>query len=145
MYHLKLVNQESANSWILVDDADKHYLEECTWSNAVGYAKRYKEVNIYGKRVRWVEYLHRLIMEAKEGEIVDHINQSKHDNRRCNLRIVNKSINAVNTDKRLGVTYHKQSKKWYARLCHKSLGLFENKQDAINAYQKAKGDMLNVQ
>jgi hypothetical protein len=40
--------------------------------------------------------LHRFIMQAKEDEIVDHINGDVTDNRKCNLRIVNKSINGLN-------------------------------------------------
>lgn len=42
--------------------------------------------------------LHRVIMNAKKGDIVDHINRDTTDNRRCNLRLVSKSLNNYNRD-----------------------------------------------
>lgn len=43
--------------------------------------------------------LHRFIMDAKPGQIVDHINGDPLDNRRCNLRFCNASENAKNRGK----------------------------------------------
>ena len=43
-------------------------------------------------------YLHRFIMNAKKGEIVDHKNRVRSDNRRENLRIVSSKINAYNKE-----------------------------------------------
>src|SRR5258708_21856823 len=45
-----------------------------------------------GKRV----YLHRLIMNAREGEYVDHILHNTLDNRKCVLRIVTNRQNVEN-------------------------------------------------
>ena len=42
------------------------------------------------------QQIHRLIMNAKEGEIIDHINYNTLDNRKSNLRITDKSGNAMN-------------------------------------------------
>ena len=41
-------------------------------------------------------YLHRILIGAKKGEIVDHINRNKLDNRIENLRIVTQSQNNLN-------------------------------------------------
>lgn len=43
--------------------------------------------------------LHRGVIRAKEGQIVDHINNDKFDNRRKNLRIVKPKQNALNRRK----------------------------------------------
>src|SRR5688572_19518259 len=57
-------------------------------NKSLGYAV----VSIKGEKT----LLHRLIMNAQKGEIVDHINHDRLDNRRENLRIVNKSLNNYN-------------------------------------------------
>ena len=59
---------------------------------AVSYRSRYIAFYIDCKRVS----LHRYIMKAKKGEIVDHINGDKSDNRRINLRITTNSANLHN-------------------------------------------------
>jgi hypothetical protein len=46
--------------------------------------------------------LSRFVMNAKEGEIIDHINRNPLDNRRKNLRIVNKRQNNLNKKCRNG-------------------------------------------
>ena len=77
-------------------------------------------------------------------EVIEHINHKKSDNRIENLRSVSQSINCRNrvTDKYdFGVTWHKASKKWRADICvkgiKKSLGIFNDKIDAINSRKKA--------
>jgi hypothetical protein len=54
--------------------------------------KKYVMFKNKGKRT----YLHRFIIEASAGQIVDHINRNELDNRRCNLRFVNYSQNSLN-------------------------------------------------
>lgn len=41
-------------------------------------------------------YLHRLIMAAKDGEYIDHVNRNPLDNRRANLRLANANENSTN-------------------------------------------------
>lgn len=40
--------------------------------------------------------LHRLIMNAEKGEVVDHINHLLYDNRKDNLRVANQEYNMMN-------------------------------------------------
>lgn len=52
------------------------------------------------------DYAHIIVLERKigrslrKGELADHINRDKLDNRRVNLRVADKSLNSVNRDKR---------------------------------------------
>jgi len=98
--------------------------------------------------------LHRYIMKPPSGYIVDHINRNKRDNRRENLRLANKSLNAFNSkiykNNKSGVTgvyFRKNTKKWtaeikvnYRKIC---LGCYETKEEAINARKKAEQKYIN--
>ncbi len=81
-------------------------------------------------------------------DMVDHINRNKLDNRRCNLRKVNKSENAMNskvycTSKTgiKGVRWYKAYKKWSANIMvnYKTifLGYFNDIEDAKKARYEA--------
>lgn len=111
----------------------------------VGYAARGVTVS-RGKRV--IVYLHREIMNAKPGEQIDHINQNKLDNRRCNLRICTHQQNQRNrpsyggsSSKYKGVSWSKQHRKWIAKIKADegslTLGLFANEIEAAKAYDRA--------
>lgn len=91
---------------------------------------------------------HRLIIGAKNGGVVDHINRNKKDNRIENLRITDKSINAFNTGVRnnnksgyTGVGFRNDTKKWSAEIKRNGvkhcLGCFKTKEEAIAARVKA--------
>lgn len=95
-----------------------------------------------------VGLLHRLIMNAKDNEYVDHINFNKLDNRKCNLRICSKAentqyqqISTRNTSGYKGVSWDKENNKWYAQIKtngkHFNLGRFDNKHEAAKAYNIA--------
>lgn len=92
--------------------------------------------------------LHRFVIKAQTGQLVDHIDGNTLNNTRDNLRFADKSTNGMNRDKQInntsgykGVTFHKQMNKWHAQLCCKgkqySLGLFELAIDAAKAYNEA--------
>jgi hypothetical protein len=92
--------------------------------------------------------LSRFIMNASKGIQVDHINMNTLDNRKENLRLCNMSENQRNVPKRSfnrsgykGVSFHKVSQKWRSRITINSktiyLGIFETKEDAALAYNKA--------
>ncbi len=92
--------------------------------------------------------MYRLIMGAKKGEMVDHINHDVLDNRLSNLRIVTHQQNSYN--KRLyknnksgypGVNYHTRDGKWQASIGKDGkrifLGHYATAEEANEAYQKA--------
>lgn len=108
------------------------------------YADGYSIVRDNGKYIA----VHRFLTNAKKGDIVDHINRNKKDNRVANLRITDKSVNALNSKMRKdntsgcrGVWYRKDTGKWVAEIIKNSkkigLGHFADKQDAINARRQA--------
>ena len=94
-------------------------------------------------------FMHKLIMGDNNNEYtIDHINRIRHDNRKSNLRYAtiqenarNKSIQHNNTSGVPGVSWRKDRNKWraYITITGKqiTLGLFEDKNDAINARKKA--------
>lgn len=94
-------------------------------------------------------YLHRYIMNAKKGDLVDHINGDTLDNRRSNLRICShkqnirnaKAIRSNNTSGHRGVAMIKKSGRWLARICvdYKNIhiGCFSKKEEAIAAYKES--------
>ena len=98
-------------------------------------------------------YAHRLAWLYSHGvwpETIDHINGNKSDNRLDNLRCCSQFGNnqnkifpqSNNKAKVLGVSWHKQSKKWQAHICvykqRKYLGLFNSIEAASSAYIKEK-------
>jgi hypothetical protein len=104
-----------------------------------GYAAKSIWTTGGNKRV----YLHRLIAEADDGSVVDHINGNTLDNRRENLRVVDASINEQNkkpygeSDLK-GVHFNKYAGKWQSKITkdgkQRHLGYFESKEDAARMY-----------
>lgn len=99
---------------------------------------------------------HRVAFLLMTGEwpqfVVDHVNGDKTDNRFCNLRLATKAQNSQNSKLSIknasgykGVSWHKAAKKWRADICANRrlyfLGLFNNKEDAINARKKAEEEL----
>ena len=97
-------------------------------------------------------YLHRVIMNARDNEMVDHIhhnrNECNYDNRKSNLRFVQHSENAMNTlipinnkSGYKGVFYDNSHQRWVARICINRkvihIGSYISKDDAIKARRAA--------
>lgn len=71
--------------------------------------------------------------------IVDHIDQNIKNNRLENLRLLTKSQNNLNSDKRKGVTFDKERNKWKAQTSvgnkNIMLGRFETEEEALSVYR----------
>lgn len=89
------------------------------------------------------------LVNKKEVELIDHINENKKDNRISNLRSTTKQINAYNSSKPKGVCFCNYKKKYisYITLNDKRifLGYFNNYDDARNIYIKKKQEIFNKQ
>lgn len=71
----------------LIDTSDLDFVIKYRWHIAKnGYVRRNDDKKL----------LHRLLLQADEKHVIDHINQNKLDNRRRNLRMADYSINGIN-------------------------------------------------
>lgn len=134
---------------IVVDDEDYEELNKYVWyahrgGNAYYAARNNKGID---NRHRYLS-MHRVIMGAKRGEQVDHINGNGLDNRRDNLRICTNRQNVQNSKRRKdnksgykGVTWNKCDCKWLARIGVDGgvtyLGSYDLLEDAARAYDSA--------
>lgn len=123
----------------LVDDEDFERVSKHGWhykDSGSGYAKatiKYKGVS-----------LHRFIMNAKEGETIDHINGDGLDNRKENLRFCTQSQNMANADRKAGISGYKgvrkSGKKWCASIKYNNrlvyLGTFDTPEQAAYIYDE---------
>lgn len=132
MKEIYLINGEVA----LVDDEDFERLKYFKWFINKGYAVRWLVTRCY--------YMHNdVIGHGGLNEHVDHINQIKLDNRKENLRIVSRSVNAQNAkhDKNMtgfrGVSHGKNGD-FSASICKNyktyGLGTFKTAEEAASAY-----------
>lgn len=78
--------------YALIDEEDFDEINKTKWCVSSNYA-------ISGKGL-----MHRLILKAEKGQIIDHINHNKLDNRKENLRFVTYSQNAQNMKKKENAT-----------------------------------------
>lgn len=132
----------SNGSVTLLDNEDFELVKNMIWHEATnGYA-----VNTSTKFT--TIYLHRLVTKAIKGDITDHINGNKLDNRKKNLRLCGTEGNARNRGKGKGLTssvfkgvsWHPTQKQWRARVkidgSEVMIGFFSNERSAARAYNK---------
>jgi hypothetical protein len=81
------------NKVTIIDTEDYPLICRHSWSASLtSYGTYRAETRINNKIVR----LHRLLLNAPPGLVVDHINHDTLDNRRCNLRLTTQSCNLRN-------------------------------------------------
>jgi len=134
----------------IVDAADFEWLSQWKWQPVIRaggncYVSRMFQQDD-GTRVRIS--MHRLIMGATKGQVVDHIDHNPLNNTRANLRICthaenrrNRKPNVNGASKYLGVYWLKSHRKWRAQIRVdkriKHLGLFACETAAAKAYDAA--------
>jgi hypothetical protein len=133
---------------MIIDSEDLEIFKKYKWNicNKKGTLYILSFIKINGKRK--TIYYSRVITNAPDNVIVDHIDGNTLDNRKCNLRFVNKKQNAQNmksnknsTSKYKGVSFDKQRKLWRVVLKVDMkqiyIGRFNLEKDAALAYNKS--------
>lgn len=97
MVGTRQIQLRNTGHFTVVDEEDYEELEKFSpwYENDSGYAM--KKTRVKGKNVSI--RMHRIIMKAPKGLVVDHINGNKLDNRKSNLRCVGQQINCWNKEK----------------------------------------------
>lgn len=141
------------NKITLVDDDIYELYSQYQWNAELDrttgyyYATRKFYVGHWRDGKRYKARLHRLVIGAEKGQMVDHINRDTLDNRRENLRIVTNSQNRMNivrktvgTSKYKGVYWSKQYKKFIAQARKDGklyrLGMFDSEVEAAICYNQ---------
>lgn len=133
---------DSKGHTFMFDAEDYEKIKNICWTVNANSGRVSSRIN--NKIIR----LHRYILDITDSHIIiDHINNKPFDNRKCNLRIANKSLNGINRPKNQnntsgykGVTTLKNGR-YMARIVvnYKGvyLGCFETPQEAHKAYKEA--------
>jgi len=131
---------------LMLDEDDAKLWFDKKWSLSRGYFIR--------GLGRSTVSLHREIMKAGKGVIIDHIDRNTFNNTKDNLRLSNSSLNAVNktktklrcSSKYKGVSWDKAAGKYLAQIrvlgkkCY--LGQFVKQEDAARAYDKRAAEVF---
>jgi len=135
----------------LVDDEDFEFLNQWKWNADKNgnsfYAQRNPGVKSVANGSTKTLKMHRVILDAPKGAIIDHVDGNGLNNQRNNLRIVSKRQNSQNyhhvpkTSKYPGVAWYSRDNKWRAIICYGKkrvcLGKFESEINAFRAYYDA--------
>ena len=142
--------QPERGLFAIVDDTYFDMLSKFNWTQLVGHTGI--KYAVYKKGKEPYVYMHRFILKAPKGTIIDHINHNGLDNRKDNLRFCTYAENAINTglwrhntSGYKGVYWDKSRGKWAAQISngknHVYLGRFDKIENAIEArttYEKSK-------
>lgn len=128
----------NTEKFFICDLQDLDLVKNKTWfESESGYA-RTLDNNKY-------KFFHNYIIPHDNNMCCDHINGERLDNRRCNLRLVTKQQNALNSKKYKNNTsgytgVYKRNNSWVAYIYYKkqyiNIGSFKSKEEAIAARQQ---------
>ena len=138
------ITHKGETIFTLVDDADFERFRQFKWWLS---AARYVHGRYTGTWKDNYVYLHKLILKAPAGLVIDHKNGIKLDNRRSNLRICTQAQNCINSSVRSnsqsgykGVARCGKNT-WSAQIAYDGkpvwLGTYPNIEGAARAYDKA--------
>jgi hypothetical protein len=126
----------------IVDDEDYEVLRQWRWS--VSEVKGYTRYAVrQDPDTRRLVLMHRQIMEATKGKVVDHINGDGLDNRRGNLRLCTQAQNLANRGRQKNKTLSRYKgvvphyNRWAARCNGKHVGMYACETAAALAYDRA--------
>ncbi|WP_238537859.1 HNH endonuclease [Zavarzinella formosa] len=134
----------------VIDDEDADMILSHKWHASRGSCGKVHAVTTAWDRDKQKHHnirMHRLILGAKPGEMVDHITGDTLDNRRQNLRICTNAENQQNSGQRRGsskykgVAWYSRHGKWRVMFNWKGkthfVGYFDSEVEAALAYNKA--------
>lgn len=131
----------------IIDAEDVELIKPYSWSLSKGRHTQYCKSNQVGP-------LHRLVMNAPKGMVVDHINHNGLDNRKSNLRICTNQENICNCEIPKnnksgckGVYWAKDKNKWTVQVTINNktiyIGRYTNLEEAIEARKEASKKYYN--
>jgi len=138
----------------VVDDEDYDYLMQWKWCASFDFrgggkiviAVRHPKASEGFNNLETI-YMHRQILSARKGTVVDHINHDTLDNRRSNLRECSDGENKCNRLRQKNISGFKgvspgdKAGTWYVRIAKNKkqfcLGTFTNIVDAARKYDEA--------
>lgn len=130
----------------LIDSQDLPFISRWKWyareSNGTWYAARGQ----WNGKNNTIIKMHRVLLSAKKGYLVDHINHDTLDNTRGNLRLVTSSQNQMNRIasaksgfKGVALTRNKKRYRTFIKIdgSYRHLGVFDEILEAARAYNRA--------
>jgi hypothetical protein len=134
--------------YALIDEADYDLVGRVSWYAYRDWHCFYARRNDFVDGENITLLMHRVLLDAKPGEIVDHRNGDGLDNRRCNLQVAlrvsnnqNRASNvAKGSSKYKGVSWVKRDEAWQVRIrahgLQRFVGLFDDEIEAAMAYDE---------
>lgn len=133
--------QKETVAYAIVSPEDEERVKSFSWHGIKGNKYAAGWVKIDGTRMKYL--MHHFIMgkPPKRGLMIDHKNGNGLDNNRENLRIVDASENAQNSNRRrkydyVGVRYEKKQDRWSSKCHGHSLGVYDDAKSAAIAYDR---------